>query len=69
MMCKCDFAQKMQGDGCDECNPEKAKELLEERVAYLEGLLKDIGDFAHDRSSGPALQDDLWEVRRMAYEL
>ena len=41
----------------------------DERIIHLEGLLKDIGDFAHDRSTGPALPDDLWEVRRMAYEL
>ena len=38
-------------------------------IAELVAALKDIGDFAHDRSSGPAIEDDLWEVRRMAYEL
>jgi hypothetical protein len=41
---------------------------LVEKNAALEDLLKDIGDFAHDRSTGPAVPDDLWEVRRLAYE-
>jgi len=27
-----------------------------------------IGDYAHARSTGPAVPDALWEVRRMAYE-
>lgn len=35
----------------------------------LQGRLKDIGDFAHDRSTGPTVPDDLWEIRRMAYDL
>lgn len=30
-------------------------------------VLQDIGNFAHERSTGPAVPDDLWEVRRMAY--
>ena len=40
-----------------------------DRAIQLEKQLRDIGDFAHDRSTGPAVQDDLWEVRRMAYDL
>jgi hypothetical protein len=30
--------------------------------------LREIGDYAHDHSAGPAVWDHLWEVRRMAYE-
>jgi hypothetical protein len=40
----------------------------QERADFLLAVLKDIGDFAHDRSTGPAIEDALWEVRRMAYE-
>lgn len=29
--------------------------------------LQDIGDYAHDNSTGPAVPDVLWEVRSMAY--
>lgn len=39
-----------------------------ERIDFLVAALKDIGDWAHDRSTGPAIEDDLWEVRRMAYD-
>ena len=51
-----------------DASDELLREEFERRqVAYA--TLKDIGDFAHDRSTGPAVEDDLWEVRRMAYEL
>ena len=46
--------------------------LLREEFAQRQdalATLRDIGDFAHDRSTGPAVEDALWEVRRMAYEL
>lgn len=33
-----------------------------------DAALEAIGDFAHDRSTGPAVPDALWEVRSMAYE-
>ncbi len=29
--------------------------------------LQEIGDYAHDQSTGPAVPDALWEVRSMAY--
>lgn len=47
-------------------------ELLREEFAQRQealATLRDIGDFAHDRSTGPAVEDALLEVRRMAYEL
>lgn len=31
--------------------------------------LQDIGDYAHNESSGPAETDALWQVRAMAYGL
>ena len=31
--------------------------------------LHDIGDYAHEHSTGPAVPDALWTVREMAYEL
>jgi hypothetical protein len=34
----------------------------------LNAALDRIGDYAHDHSTGPAVPDALWEVRRMAYE-
>ena len=38
-----------------------------ERREELEQRLREIGDFAHDHSTGPAVPDALWEVRSMAY--
>lgn len=38
------------------------------RIAELEALLKDIGDYAHDNSTGPAVPDALWTIRGMAYD-
>ena len=46
-----------------------AESTLRARVAELEARLQTIGDIAHFRSAGPAIQDDLWEVRGLAYEL
>lgn len=48
---------------------------LEERVEELEGQLEDIKEvleeieeYARVNSTGPALPDALWEVRRMAFD-
>ncbi len=55
------------------CAPEGFEEVqlvrrrdAEREIDFLLAVLKDIGDFAHDRSTGPAVEDDLCEVRRMA---
>ena len=34
----------------------------------LREVLHRIGDMAHDASTGPAVPDVLWEIRRMAYD-
>lgn len=39
-----------------------------DRIEDLEEALRQIGDFAHDKSTGPAVPDALWEVRQMAYD-
>lgn len=39
-----------------------------ERIEELETLLKDIGNYAHDHSTGPAVPDALWTIRKMAYD-
>ena len=47
-------------------------ELLREEFAQKSdalATLREIGDFAHDRSTGPAVEDALWEVRNMAYAM
>lgn len=41
---------------------------LQEEVDRLNSLLIEIGDFAHDKSTGPAVPDALWEIRTMAYQ-
>lgn len=51
----------------------KCDELLQEEFALRQGLalrLMEIGDYAHDKSTGgPAVEDALWEIRRMVYDL
>ena len=69
MECKCNLREKLVGDGCEVCNPAKALEYAKERMADLEARLREIGDYAHEHSTGPAVPDDLWTVREMAYEL
>jgi hypothetical protein len=65
--CKCTTIQSILGDGCSICNPTEALRLAEERIGELETLLSEIGDFAHNHSTGPAVPDHLWTVREMAY--
>jgi predicted RNase H-like nuclease (RuvC/YqgF family) len=46
--CKCSFAHRMVGDGCDVCNPELAKELAEPTEAdMLRAELEDTQRVAH----------------------
>ena len=40
-----------------------------DRIAELEAALRQIGDMAHDASTGPAVPDTLWDIRCEAYEL
>jgi hypothetical protein len=49
------------GEAVQQTDWQSACERLTER-------LREIGDYAHDHSTGPAVPDALWEVRRMAYE-
>jgi len=37
-------------------------------ISRLNKALEEIGDYAHDKSTGPAVPDALWEVRSMAYD-
>lgn len=65
--CKCNVREKLVGDGCEVCNPAKALEYAKGTIADLEDRLREIGDFAHEHSTGPAVPDALWTVREMAY--
>lgn len=67
--CKCNLREKLVGDGCEVCNPAKALEYAKGAISDLEERLREIGDYAHEHSTGPAVPDALWTVREMAYEL
>lgn len=38
-----------------------------DRIEELETILSEIGAFAHDASTGPAVLDAYWSIRDMAY--
>lgn len=40
-----------------------------DRIEELEARLLEIGNFAHDQSTGPAIPDEFWSIRDMAYEM
>jgi len=56
---------------CSHLLPDPGGEVVRECLDEIERLrevLRQIGDYAHDHSTGPAVPDALWEVRSMAYE-
>lgn len=63
-MAQIDAALKNTAPGCTLAQ----RDELRAKVDRLVELLQEIGDIAHERSTGPAVPDALWEVRRMVYE-
>lgn len=53
MGCKCNFREKMVGDGCEVCNPAKALEYAKEEIERLRGVEKAAQWFA-DNPDSPA---------------
>ena len=49
------------GDKCDVC-------YWRSRAERYAELLTEIGNYAHDHSTGPAVPDALWTIREMAYD-
>jgi len=47
---------------------EEIMEKMEAHIEFLEQELKEIGDMAHDASSGPVGDDVYWDIRRKAYD-
>lgn len=41
----------------------------EREIAQLRTVLRQVGDRAHDASTGPAVPDVLWEIRGIAYDV
>ena len=37
-------------------------------IERLKNSLQEIAELAHDKSTGPAVPDVCWEIRRMAYD-
>lgn len=46
MKCECEFRTRLVGDGCQICNPEKALEVANDRIADLEEALRKIANLA-----------------------
>jgi len=40
---------------------------VKDELGQAEDVLMKIGDIAHDASTGPAVEDTYWTIRRMAY--
>jgi hypothetical protein len=43
-------------------------EEMDKEIDRLGDLLLEIGNIAHDASTGPAVPDVLWEIRSKAYQ-
>jgi hypothetical protein len=50
-LCQCSLATRLVGDGCERCNPEKAREIkeqnYEDRISDLERELNDANEQLH----------------------
>ena len=46
---------------------QRSYEDLHEEILMLRAVLRQIGDYAHDNSTGPAVPDALWDIRAIAY--
>lgn len=51
MECKCNFREKMVGDGCEACNPAKALEYAKEEIKRLRCVEKAAQWFADNPDS------------------
>jgi hypothetical protein len=46
----------------------RPEQSVEKEAQLLRERLNEIAEYAHEHSTGPAVPDSLWEIRRMAYE-